>query len=348
MSTAVRLETSFARGLLANRFRDGEVLADESGLTVGGEKIARASIVNAYFEPGVGNHPASIRVYRKRGAAFRIRVASESDADAILRAARVGPEDREATFTVVSTIGTKSWWTGIGLMLVAMFALAASVAAEQALGFFAAFAGIIATSMLFLAAEVRVGADGLVVGSRVFRRFVPWSAIDGIETRGKGILLRLENGREEFFAVTQNLSVRDWERAYLAAIVTRTEKALEAYRSRVAPGAEARLARSGRPHAEWLKALGDREGSFRSAPLLDDQLWNVVENPTADVTARAGAATLLSRNAGEHERARLRLAAEACAAPKLRVVLDRAAAGATEEEVASALEEIEDPAALRR
>jgi hypothetical protein len=50
---------------------------------------------------------------------------------------------------------------------------------------------------------------------------------------------------------------------------------------------------------------------------------------------------VLARSAGEVDRSRLRIAAEACTATRLRVVLDKAAPGPTDAEVEEALAEIE-------
>ena len=126
------------------------------------------------------------------------------------------------------------------------------------------------------------------------------------------------------------------------ALLSRIDEALKAYRAGDAGDLGARLARSGRDRAAWLGALSDRRGDFRTAPLDDERLWHLVESPTAPPTARAAAALVLSRGAGAEDHRRLRIAADACAFPRLRVVLDKAGAGADEEALGEALDAVED------
>lgn len=71
----------------------------------------------------------------------------------------------------------------------------------------------------------------------------------------------------------------------------------------------------------------------------------MVESPAAEVTARAGAAAVLEQEATEDDRARLRIAADACAEPRLRVVLDKAATG---EDAMDALGDIDDSGSVER
>jgi hypothetical protein len=74
-----------------------------------------------------------------------------------------------------------------------------------------------------------------------------------------------------------------------------------------------------------------------------EMLWEVVEDPAVDSTARAGAAMMLRRTLDDGGRARLRVAAGACASPRLRVALDAVADGGDEAAVAAALEADSDP-----
>ena len=58
----------------------------------------------------------------------------------------------------------------------------------------------------------------------------------------------------------------------------------------------------------------------------DDELHGVLADPTADRTARAGAAVCLA-GAGEETRARVRVVADEIAAPDLRAAVDAALDG---------------------
>jgi hypothetical protein len=61
---------------------------------------------------------------------------------------------------------------------------------------------------------------------------------------------------------------------------------------------------------------------YRRAAVPSASLWQIVEDPTAEPPIRAGAAVALVQALDEPGRQRLRVAAQACAAPKLRVALE--------------------------
>lgn len=198
-------------------------------------------------------------------------------------------------------------------------------------------------SAIFNPCKIHVGADGLLVATRIAPTFVPWSEVLAVEPYPRGVMVRRRSGDLVIPLMAGNF-VTDKDRANQKALLTRASEALEAYRRGEEPEVAVRVARGVRPHAEWMRDLFDREGTFRTAPLLDDQLWSVVESPNADPTARAGAAAVLARTAGEAERARLRIAAEGCTAPQLRIVLERTAEGASTSEVEEALVAVETTA----
>lgn len=161
-------------------------------------------------------------------------------------------------------------------------------------------------SAAFTPCKIHIGADGLLVATRVAPSFVPWSEVLAVEPYARGVIVRRKDG-DLVLPLMAGSFVKDMDRANQQALLTRAREALDAYRRSEEPEVAARVARGGRPHAEWMRDLFDREGTFRTAPILDDQLWSVVESPNADPTARAGAAAVLARTAGEAERARLRM-----------------------------------------
>src|SRR5262249_62187220 len=89
----------------------------------------------------------------------------------------------------------------------------------------------------------------------------------------------------------------------------------------------------------------DGAAGLRSAAVPDEELWRVIEDPTAPMDARAGAAAAIGRDLDEAGRTRLRVAAAACAAPKLRVALS---AVADEEEIEGAFAENRRQALISR
>jgi hypothetical protein len=197
-------------------------------------------------------------------------------------------------------------------------------------GIFLAYVGL----LFFGGYRVLVADDGVVITTRFAhrRRFVPWSAVVAARRSARGVQLDLARGTLLLHA----------HRRDQPALLDRVNAALAVYQALAARDPDAVLARRGRDRETWLRAFSDTEGDFRSAPLGEDQLWHLVESPTAPPTARAAAALVLTRTAGDEARGRLRLAAEACASPRLRVVLDEAGSGAAEEALYAALDEVED------
>ncbi len=94
--------------------------------------------------------------------------------------------------------------------------------------------------------------------------------------------------------------------------------------------------------ARGSRALSANEGDFRTAPVAHEALWGLVECPGTPPTARAAAALVLSRGAGDEERRRLRIAASGCEHPRLRIVLDQAGRGVDEEALGEALDGVDD------
>lgn len=201
----------------------------------------------------------------------------------------------------------------------------------------------ILSSAVLLPCKLHIGADGLFIATRIAPTFVAWSDVAAVDLDDRGTVLHRANGtRVSIPMVMPGSRVSEEDRARARSFLAHVAIAREAYRLAQPPAATVLLARKQRSHAEWMRALSDREGSFRAVPLLDDQLWAVVESPAAEATARAGAALVLARAGREEDRTRLRVAAEACAAPRLRVVLDKAASGVALPEVEAALSAIAD------
>jgi hypothetical protein len=91
-------------------------------------------------------------------------------------------------------------------------------------------------------------------------------------------------------------------------------------------------------------------GDYRQAAVTRDQLWAVVEGPAVDAAARCTAGEALAGSGDEEERARLRVAADHCADPQVRVALHAIADGGEAEEpvVPSVSRRAADPSTDRR
>jgi len=127
------------------------------------------------------------------------------------------------------------------------------------------------------------------------------------------------------------------------ALQRRIEQA-RAHAARATPEATVTklLARGERDVAAWMQELTEleaRPATYRAASVGREALWSTLEDAAQPAELRAAAATALRPRLEDTERARLRVAAGACASPKLRVALD-AASSENEEALSKALEDV--------
>jgi hypothetical protein len=203
----------------------------------------------------------------------------------------------------------------------------------------------LAWSALF---ELTIGVDGVAIRRRGRSRFVSFEDIVSIDSRPEGVAIVLRSTEEILihvpFAGADAALLR--QRDKIAESLTESLRAygetlLEPDHARVS--ALAVLARGERPLAEWLVALKDLAAptgsAYRSAEVPIEELWRVVEDATAEPTARAGAAVALRPTLDDDGRVRLRVASEGTASPKIRVVLE-AASGENDAALQTALAEV--------
>ena len=132
-------------------------------------------------------------------------------------------------------------------------------------------------------------------------------------------------------------------------LVAEIEKSLDAARA-AGPKRDvsALVARGARTHDAWVADLsqlgaGLGRGGYRAQVLDREDLFRLVEDPSASEDARAGAAIALRASLDATGRERIRIASET-ASPKLRVALE-----STEEaELLRALEEMSEDEAARK
>lgn len=321
----------------------GEVRVDADGVRLGPELVPRAAIRAAYFVPRAGGASGFVALLGE-GELGRIDVVDHAQADRVLAALDRAPSQRTAPFGVVAPARSSSALALLAAMIGGLALFAVSLPLHLTwLGALAMMAAI-AAPIVFVNATVHVGADGLLLSHRLGERFLPWAEVESIDPYPRGVVVKTRAEALHIPITSHFRLYHDHEREAQGALITRARDALAAHRRGDPVDTAARLSRRGRPLGEWIRGLLDRDGDFRSAPVPEDRLWQVVESSTATPTARAGAAAVLMRGAEEQGRARLRIAADACASPRLRVVLDKAASGAPEEEVHAALAEVEDEA----
>ena len=211
-----------------------------------------------------------------------------------------------------------------GFALAALGATSVFIAVSATLAFLVSWALAIRTS------HIDVGADGLLLRYLWTRRFVPWSQVasvdhaasDGVRVEVKGQRpLRLED------PTTQSTRTAETRALLHASLRARIVDAWQLHRIRTGETAvHEQLDRGERAVGEWRKSLvslRSADGGYRQTATRDEDLWRVVEDVTAPEQARAAAA--LALRGAEDAPARLRVAAEAVASPRLRVALETAA-----------------------
>lgn len=335
------------KGLRAPR---AEVRIDQRGVHLGGTIIPRESIGRAIFVPASTGRGPHLALRAPDGSRLvEIGMDSEEHARRFVETLALPPRPAAQLVRGVSPLTTKA---GGALVLGLVLGVALAIAgAPFQLPFLVPLGMALAAifALVFSPATFFVGADGLRIDGRLDERFVPWSEVRDVRQTVRGIALHTRGGVLPLSVTAHFVPSSEDEKIAHAALFASARAALSAFRDGAIHNgnggdAATMLERRGRSFDEWQRSFGarDGEGDFRTATIDDGQLWDIVEDATAKATARAAAATLLAKGAHAPDRARLRIASEASASPRLRVVLDEAARGATDEEIAAALAEVAD------
>ena len=271
------------------------------------------------------------------GDVLRVRVPSEKDARSVLRATGLDASRRTLRVPLgASAFLDRPFSSHIfRLAFLATFVLARLAptrlsAAIVALSVFMTMLLALGRALLS-AAELIVGADGVTIRGQFRTTFIAYDRLVSLEAptpRGLGvgvITLQLVDGS----VVSQ--TTYDLAADARHELLARFEEARSAWRSGgVDTVAENRLARRGRPVEQWRaslrQALENAEG-YREEPLTREALLHVLASPAAPAERRLGAALALTPDgqSGAHES--VRAAAFACANPRLRIALEKAADG---------------------
>jgi hypothetical protein len=189
------------------------------------------------------------------------------------------------------------------------------------------------------ASKVAVGVDGVRVQGTSRTRFYAYRDLDAARLNRTDIeLVRKDR-------VVLRLQLHGEDAARRGAVLDRIRSAID----RVKEGRAAVAAQMvSTAHAEDLASAAGGGANYRGAALTRDQIWALVEGPEIDSTARRSAAEALAKTSDEADRARLHVAAERCAAPEVRVAIERLAEEEVEhtsgtERRARALPERSDP-----
>jgi len=340
----VVLAVALGRTNLRAQRKSRDVRASAEGVRVDGVlHTPRAQIADGFFQPRwsheEGGYRSSVRlVDKRRRVVFEAEVQDEGEALQFLYALGLDPGSKRAEFRGSSPMFA-TMERNFAFVFGGMFALAALTAVLGALGVDAfgvfplmmpllIFTGLIPTKIV-------VGIDGILLRWLWTKTFVPMSKITRFAPEEDRIIrLTLSDGTEQVVYTSMRrkggasgIGAR-YASQHRDAVLARISEAWRAFHART-PTADvtALVGRGSRTREEWfdsLAKLGANDGGYREAVVREDDLWRVVEDPAAPEDARAGAMVVLRPKLDEAGKRRVRVAAEATASPRLRVVLERA------------------------
>ncbi len=200
----------------------------------------------------------------------------------------------------------------------ALAVTALPVASMRSPAFLAALASYIAltagAALAFRrASRVAIGVDGVHVRGSSRSRFYGFRDVDRARVsgsdlellRGTRVVLRLQLHGED--AARRDALLARLQAAIARAAAERDEPAV----SFVGGASRADLTRA-----------AEGGGDYRQQAVSREQLWSVLEGPTVATAARRAAAEALAGSRDPAERARLRIAADRCAEPAVRVRME--------------------------
>jgi hypothetical protein len=317
--------------------RSGLVRGDARGVHFDGKLLAgRDRIATAYL---VLAEQPQVHVGLHHGDPFDLRFEAEGDALALLQSLGIGIGQSTATFRAY--YGHRSW-----LMVLLLLSSTATVtgvllsgqdAHNRAPVLFPILVSIAVYALWRYAVRVDVGTDGILLRSLGQTRFVAYHALESAALERSAIVLTLHAGEKIVLstgASHEQAQSRD-------ALVERIEHARNAHaEAGDIAHAEALVAPAGRAVDKWLEDVRGlaRAHDYRRAFVDADRLWRVVGDASVTAATRAGAALALASAPDQETLRRLRIAADSCVDPPLRVALSLLAERADDFELTEALE----------
>jgi hypothetical protein len=329
------------------------LMADSRGLWLDGRcAIAREDLRTGYVEPKAVARPLLHLVGKKRFERITLALHDAAEGALLLQALGLDKARSLAVFRVRAGIFSSK--AAQSVLAASLMMLRFSYLWMRHLGPFW-WVGFALVALVLLNAvwptNVSVGRDGVLVGGLVRRSFYPFAKIASVQKTKWGVMLVRESGREvEVRTEAKENAKASPNRDALFECIQRRVAELATQRGET--NAAVLLARGGRSVEEWtrgLHALGGGEvGGYRAPAIPTEEMWRILEDPTSDATARAGAAVALRASLDDEGRARVRAAAEESASPRVRVALEAAAGTADETELGRALADCEDEVLSQR
>jgi hypothetical protein len=357
----------------------GELRATANGIYLRGKRlVARREISKAYLWPGVDGD-AYVRVERHGLLAgpIDLKVKNVEEGRALLHAIGMDATQATSSFTAAATSLAQyrqrilTTWAGCACAIGAPIAMAAAGRHGAVFGLTLLLA-VLAYGAFALnavkSASVVVGADGVYLRWMWQKQFIPiqdiaraevvWNQHIGVGMYGLVVRIHRKSGGDPVDVLVQrarsalagpSAGIAKLSRNRAEAIAERINEAVlgkgRGTSSALAAADLELLSRGERAVDEWvasLRGLRAKIATFREQATGGlDALWSVLEDVEAGAEQRAAAAVALSPHLDEGGRARLRIAAQATVAPKLRIALE-AAAEDDDERLVRALEDVAD------
>ncbi|MFT3768694.1 MAG: hypothetical protein QM820_24880 [Minicystis sp.] len=332
------------------------VRADGDGVRVGDTYLPRAEIRDGFVLPGP---TPMVKLRRRRALPVDLRVGSTAEGRDLLRALGLDVSQTVATFRTMSRAVAKRRYiaTAVGVFTAVYVGFISGIVNARhghaplygaAMGILFALGLIGLVVVMLMPTKLSVGADGVVLRWFGRDRFIGYGEVAHVlrydkgwgRSRYIGVTLLLRSGEEVHLPIGQ----ATWQDEIVSIIEERLNEAMEAFHGGAAAADAALLRRGERGVSDWvtaLRAIGSgANADMRTAPLPRERLFRIVESPTAPAADRAAAAVALGGDLDLESRLRLKRAAEAIAAPRLRVVLETASTGADQAELEAALTEL--------
>jgi hypothetical protein len=306
--------------------REVRASIDAAGIRVGEKVVAARHTIRAGW---IERSYAGTRVHLDRGVYPDIELEAADDAEAgtLLRAVACDPSQTVVRFPSVYRFVTLAVSAGMAGQLCARELVGRDgrhASTPQFLLLFVTCCFWPLVAYGFRPREMSVGADGVLVSGFLRNRFVLYAEIESavVESVGKLVLWTRTHDR-----LVSRMSGPAAEAAaeLIESAITSPHSGSEAVRLQ--------LRREGESEGDagaWLarlRSLASLE-PYRAVAFGRDALWRVVDDPGATGAERAAAAVVLGAAATPAERARLRDAAARMASPRVRVAIERVAAGA--------------------
>lgn len=296
------------------------------------KRIPLAQITEGWLSPLRGE----VELRTRGGVRVRARLDSLEDGRRLLEAAGVDERRRTMRMQLGETtfLDIMIWLIGPSVVLPITLAIGRRAPWPMPLNILV-FAGLFwllfrLVRALWGPAEVVVGADGLILRGALRTRFIPFGCLASVDVGSEHLLLHLTDG------TAASARARHLSAAQIEQLRARLDAATAAWRAGGADAAAlSHLDRNGRAPEAWraaLAALGSRPEGYREAAMSREDLVAVLENPGAPAERRIGAALALSARPDNQDRARIRVAAEACANPRMRIALEQVARDELEDE----------------